>query len=143
MKFGAVPVSEAEGGVAVHSIRKDGFVLKKGTRIGPVELAAMQAAGIGEVTVARLEPGDVSEDEAAADIAAAVAGEGVRIEDAFTGRVNLFAAHPGVLVVDRDAIERLNRVDEAITFATLEAYAPVVEGEKWVATKWLRIGRHA
>jgi molybdenum cofactor cytidylyltransferase len=135
MKFGVVPTGEAEGGVAVHSIRKDGFVLKKGTRIGPVEMAAMKAAGIGEVTIARLEPGDVSEDQAAADIAAAVAGQGVRIEDAFTGRVNLFAAHPGVLVVDREAIDRLNRVDEAITFATLDAYAPVVEGEMIATVK--------
>jgi len=135
MKFGVVPTGEADGGVAVHSIRKNGLVLKKGTRIGPVEIAAMKAAGIGEVTIARLEPGDVSEDQAAAEIAAAVAGEGVRIEDAFTGRVNLFAAHPGVLVVDRDAIDRLNRVDEAITFATLDAYAPVVEGEMIATVK--------
>jgi molybdenum cofactor cytidylyltransferase len=135
MKFGAVPVSEAQGGVAVHSIRKDGFVLKKGTRIGAAEIAAMRAVGIDEVTIARLEPGDVSEDQAAADIAAALAGEGVRIEDAFTGRVNLFAATPGVLVVDRDAIDALNRVDEAITFATLDAYAPVVEGEMIATVK--------
>jgi molybdenum cofactor cytidylyltransferase len=129
MKFGPVPVGEAAGAVAVHSIRTGGFVLKKGTRIGATEIAAMRAAGIAEVTVARLEPGDVSEDEAAADIAAALAGEGVRIEEAFTGRVNLFADTAGVLVVDRQAIDDLNRVDEAITFATLEAYAPVVEGE--------------
>jgi len=129
MKFGPVPVGEAAGAVAVHSIRTGGFVLKKGTRIGAAEIAAMRNAGIAEVTVARLEPGDVSEDEAAADIAAALAGEGVRIEDAFTGRVNLFADTAGVLVVDRQAIDDLNRVDEAITFATLEAYAPVVEGE--------------
>jgi molybdenum cofactor cytidylyltransferase len=135
MKFGAVPIAEAEGGVAVHSIRKDGFVLKKGTRIGPTEIAAMKVAGITEVTVARLEPGDVSEDAAAADIAAALAGDGVRIEDAFTGRVNLFAEHAGVLVVDRPAIDRLNRVDEAITFATLAAFAPVVEGEMIATVK--------
>ena len=31
MKFGAVPPREAEGAIAVHSIRKDGFTLKKGT----------------------------------------------------------------------------------------------------------------
>jgi len=135
MKFGLVPVGEASGGVAVHSIRKDGFVLKKGTSIGQAEIAAMRAVGIEAVTVARLEPGDISEDAAAADIAAALAGEGVRIEDAFTGRVNLFAAHPGVLVVDRTAIDRLNRVDESITFATLDAYAQVVEGEMIATVK--------
>jgi len=135
MKFGAVPVSEAEGGVAVHSIRKDGFVLKKGTRIGREEIAALTAVGIDRITVSRLEPGDVSEDQAAAEIAAAVAGSGVRVEEAFTGRVNLFAEHAGVLVVEKETIDRLNRVDEAITFATLAAYAPVVEGEMIATVK--------
>ena len=112
MKFGAVPVAEAEGGIAVHSIRQAGLVLKKGTLIGKAEVAALKAADIGEIVVARLEPGDVSEDAAAAEIAAAVAGEGVRIDRAFTGRANLFAEGAGVLVVDKDAIDRLNQVDE-------------------------------
>ena len=43
------------------------------------------------------------EDEAAAAIAAAVAGQGVRVDRAFTGRCNLFAESAGVLVVDKDA----------------------------------------
>jgi molybdenum cofactor cytidylyltransferase len=129
MKFGAVPVGEAAGGVAVHSIRKSGVVLKKGTVIGNSEIAALKAAGISEIVVARVEPGDVSEDTAAAEIAAAAAGEGVRVDRAFTGRANLFAENAGVLVVDKGAIDRLNNVDESITFATLPAYKPVVAGE--------------
>ena len=104
MKFGAVPVGEAEGGVAVHSIRQAGLVLKKGTLIGKAEIAALKAAGIAEIVVARIEPGDVSEDAAAAEIAAAVAGEGVHVERAFTGRANLFAQTAGVLVVDLSLI---------------------------------------
>src|SRR6187551_3960074 len=115
MKFGAVPPREAEGAVAVHSIRKDGMVLKKGTLVGKAEIAALEAAKVSEIVVARLEPGDVSEDVAAAEIAAAVAGEGVRVDRAFTGRANLFAEHAGVLVVDKDAIDRLNQIDESIT----------------------------
>ena len=91
MKFGAVPPREAEGAVAVHSIRKDGMVLKKGTLVGKAEIAALEAAKVSEIVVARLEPGDVSEDVAAAEIAAAVAGEGVHVDRAFTGRANLFA----------------------------------------------------
>jgi molybdenum cofactor cytidylyltransferase len=133
MKFGPMAPAEAFGAIAVHSIRKDGLVLKKGTRIGEPEAAALQAAGIEEIVVARIEPGDVSEDEAAADIAAAVAGEGVRVDRAFTGRANLFAETAGVLLVDRAAIDRLNRVDPAITLATLAAFAPVVAG-KMIAT---------
>jgi molybdenum cofactor cytidylyltransferase len=135
MKFGAVPVTQAEGGVAVHSIRKGGLVLKKGTLIGKAEIAALEEAGIAEIVVARIEPGDVSEDEAAAEIAAAVAGEGVRVDRAFTGRANLFAESAGVLVADKDAIDRLNRVDESITLATLAAYKPVVAGEMIATVK--------
>jgi molybdenum cofactor cytidylyltransferase len=133
MKFGPVPLHEAEGGIAVHSIRKGGLVLKKGTLIGKSEIAALEAAGIAELTVARLEPGDVPEDTAAGEIAAAIAGEGVHVERAFTGRANLFAESAGVLVVDRAAIDALNRVDPAITLATLPAFAPVVAG-KMIAT---------
>jgi len=135
MKFGSVPVAEAEGGIAVHSIRKAGLVLKKGTMIGPSEVAALRAAGVGDLVVARLEPGDVSEDQAAADIAGAVAGEGVRVDRAFTGRANLFADEPGVLVVDKTAIDCLNLIDEAVTFATLQAFKPVVAGEMIATVK--------
>src|SRR5690242_175850 len=133
MKFGAVPLQEALGATAVHTIRQGGLVLKKGTAIGPGEVAALAAAGIKEVVVARLEPGDVSEDVAAAEIAKAIAGEGVHVDRAFTGRANLFAQTPGVLVVDKAGVDALNDVDPDITFATLAAYAPVVAG-KMIAT---------
>ena len=135
MKFGAVAPKEALGATAVHTIRQDALVLKKGTLIGPAEVAALQAAGVKDIVVAQLEPGDVSEDVAAAEIGQAVAGEGVHVDRAFTGRANLFAQAAGVLVVDKDAIDRLNRVDEAITFATLPAYKPVVAGEMIATVK--------
>src|SRR5262249_17315920 len=38
-------------------------------------------------------------------------------------------------VVEKEAIDRLNRVDEAITFATLPAFKPVVEGEMIATVK--------
>src|SRR5438874_2835326 len=135
MKFGAVPPQDALGATAVHTIRQGGLVLKKGTPIGPAEVAALEAAGIDEIVVARLEPGDVAEDLAAAEIAKAVAGEGVHVDRAFTGRANLFAHTAGILVVDKDAIDRLNRIDEAITLATLPAYKPVVAGEMIATVK--------
>src|SRR6266702_1874376 len=125
----------SDASLAVHSIRQSGLVLKKGTLIGKAEIAALKAAGIAEIVVARIEPGDVSEDAAAAEIAATVAGEGVHVERAFTGRATLFAETAGVLVVDTDAIDRLNQVDESITFATLPAYKPVVAGEMIATVK--------
>src|SRR5580693_451594 len=102
MKFGPVAIDDALGATAVHSIRHGELVLKKGTLIGPAEAAALKAAGVKEIVVARLEPGDVSEDQAAAEIAKAVAGEGVRTDRAFTGRCNLFAEAAGILVVEKD-----------------------------------------
>jgi molybdenum cofactor cytidylyltransferase len=135
MKFGAVAPKDACGATAVHTIRQGTLVLRKGTLIGSAEVAALEAAGIKDIVVARLEPGDVSEDVAAADIGAAVAGEGVQVDRAFTGRANLFAQAAGVLVVDKDAVDRLNRVDEAITFATLPAFKPVVAGEMIATVK--------
>jgi molybdenum cofactor cytidylyltransferase len=135
MKFGAVAPKDARGATAVHTIRQGDLVLKKGTLIGPAEIAALEAAGIKDVVVAQLEPDDVSEDVAASEIAKKVAGPGVHIDRAFTGRANLFAQVPGVLVVDKDAVDRLNRVDEAITFATLTAFKPVVAGEMIATVK--------
>jgi molybdenum cofactor cytidylyltransferase len=143
MKFGPASPADAIGGVTVHTLRQGSLVLKKGTTIGAAEVEALTAAGVKEIVVVRLEDGDVSEDVAAASIAQAVAGDGVNVERAFTGRANLFAARAGVLVVDRAAVDRINDVDEAITFATLAAYKPVVEGEMIATVKLIPFGVEA
>lgn len=140
MKFGPASPADAIGGVTVHTLRQGSLVLKKGTTVGPAEAEALSRAGVKEIVVVRLEDGDVSEDVAAASIAQTVAGEGITVERAFTGRANLFAAHPGVLVVDRAAVDRINGVDEAITFATLPAFKSVVEGEMIATVKLIPFG---
>src|SRR5438552_6375259 len=143
MKFGPASPMEAIGGVTVHTLRQGSLVLKKGTTVGPAEVEALTRAGVKEIVVVRLEAGDVSEDAAAASIAQAVAGDGIHVERAFTGRANLFAAKAGVLVVDRAAVDRINGVDEAITFATLAAFKPVVEGEMIATVKLIPFGVEA
>src|ERR1700722_7655484 len=143
MKFGPASPAEAIGGVTVHTLRQGALVLKKGTTIGPTEVEALIRAGVKEVVVVRLEDGDVSEDAAAASIAQAVAGTGIHVERAFTGRANLFAAKAGVLVVDRAVVDRINGVDEAITFATLPVFKPVVEGEMVATVKLIPFGVEA
>lgn len=140
MKFGPAKPEDALGGVTVHTLRQGALVMKKGTTIGAAEVAALKNAGVEQIVVIRLEKGDVSEDVAAADIAKAVAGDGVIVERAFTGRANLFAERAGILVVDREATNRINNIDEAITFATLSAYKPVVEGEMIATVKLIPFG---
>jgi len=133
MQFGEVPAAEAEGALLVHSLRIGKTALKKGRILSAADIAEIAAAGIGEITVVRLEPDDIREDPAADRIAAAVAGSGVATAAAFTGRANLFATEKGLLVFDRDRLNRLNLVDEAVTLGTLPPYA-AVEPRQMVAT---------
>jgi molybdenum cofactor cytidylyltransferase len=129
VKFGPVPVAESEGGVVAHTVRLNGLILKKGEIVRAEHVSALQTAGLAEITIARLESGDVGEDAAAVQLAEKVAGADVRIEKPFTGRSNLFSKAAGVLTIDLTALDRVNDVDEAITVATLPAFRTVVEGE--------------
>ncbi|MCA1299865.1 NTP transferase domain-containing protein [Stappia indica] len=133
MKFGPVATADAEGALLAHSLRLDGATFRKGQHLSAADIALIAAAGIAEVIVARLEPGDCHEDAAAERLARAVDGGGLRLDPAFTGRVNLFAAEDGLLLVDAPAVNAANRIDPAITLATLPAFARVTRG-RMVAT---------
>ena len=125
MIFGEIPVAEALGVVLAHAVKLPGQTLRKGRVLAEADLALLRAAGTEQVIGVRLEPGDVAEDRAASRAAMGLAGPGVSAGEAFTGRVNLFADGHGLLVFDPAAIDRLNGLDEAITVATLQTYAPV------------------
>jgi molybdenum cofactor cytidylyltransferase len=133
MRFGEVPVAEAEGSILAHSLKLGTTALKKGRLLSRVDVEAIAAAGLSEITVARLEPGDVGEDEAAARLAAATVGPGVSAAPAFTGRVNLYAEARGVFVADRERVDQLNLVHEAVTLGTLPPFT-LVEPRQMVAT---------
>lgn len=129
MRFGPLPLAEAEGAIAAHSVRLPGGTIKKGTRLTAADIARLAAAGLAEVVAARMEPGDVAEDAAARRLADAVAGAHVRPDTAFTGRANLYAAAAGVLRVSDAALDAFNAVDEAITLATLRDFSAVAAGD--------------
>jgi molybdenum cofactor cytidylyltransferase len=133
MRFGEVPVGEAEGAILAHSLRLGATALKKGRVLSAADLDAIAAAGLDHVVAARLDPGDIREDAAAGRIAAAAAGPNIATATAFTGRANLFAVTRGLLVFERDRLDQLNLVDEAVTLGTLPPFA-VVEPRQMVAT---------
>lgn len=132
MWFGDVPLDGAEGAILAHSVMVKGGRFRKGQVLGADDLAALAAAGVTHVTVARPEPGDVAEDAAAARLAAALvpdpAAAGLSVSAAFTGRVNLNATGPGIIEIDEAAIHRLNRIDPSITLATLPRFQRVGAG---------------
>ena len=134
MRFGPVPIEEAEGSVAAHGVQAQSaegtsVALRKGDTVTADHVRALARAGIRSVVVARLDPGDIGENPAARRLAEAVAGPGLWIERAFTGRANLFAETGGILLVDADAVERINAVDERLTLATLPPFRAVEAGE--------------
>lgn len=134
MKFGPVPLSEAAGAVLAHSLVA-GKRIAKGTVLDASHVAALEAAGFAEVTVARLEAGDVTEDAAAARLAAAVVDgvEGLRATGAGAGRVNLYAEGCGLIRVDAEVIHKVNAVDPMITIATVPDYHRV-DADGMIAT---------
>ncbi len=125
MKFGPVALDECVGAILAHGLRVPGGVFKKGRLLADDDIAALREAGYDRVVVARLEPGDVTEDAAAAALAGALAGDGVVVARAFTGRCNLMAGQDGLLALDRRGLDALNAVDEAMTVATLAPHARV------------------
>ncbi|MCA3565361.1 MAG: molybdopterin-binding/glycosyltransferase family 2 protein [Methylocystis sp.] len=135
MRFGPVPIRQAVGGILAHAVKEDGLLIRKGTVIGEDHVRALFAAGVAEVTVALLEGDDLTEDEAARRLASALIDVEVIAEKPFTGRVNLFAAGPGVLLIDAAKIDAVNAIDESVTVATLSHQKRVASGEMVATVK--------
>ncbi|WP_325166403.1 molybdopterin-binding/glycosyltransferase family 2 protein [Thermohalobaculum xanthum] len=129
MRFARVPLDDAAGAILAHSLGVPDGRIKKGTRLGPDEIERLRAAGHAQVVAARLDDGDLPEDEAAARIGAALAPDpaalGLTRSAPFTGRLNLYAATGGVVSVDAEAVRAINAVDEAVTLATVADRARV------------------
>ena len=135
MKFGAVPVAQAEGALLAHALRVPGGRLKKGQVLAAGDLDALAGAGYREVTVARPDPDDLLENDAAEALARALHDDtaGLRRSRAFTGRVNLLAEGPGVVQLDADRVTAANAVDPMVTVATVPPFRQM-QADGMVAT---------
>jgi molybdenum cofactor cytidylyltransferase len=133
VKFGELRVTEAVGAALAHSIVLPGRGLKKGRILTGDDVQALTAAGKATVIAAKLEPGDIGENEAAAMVAQPLAAPGVVIGPAATGRVNFYAQPLGLCIVNRAAVDSFNLVDETVTLATVEPNT-VVAPKQMVAT---------
>lgn len=143
MKFGAIPVGEAEGAILAHSLALSKGRLRKGQVLEPEHITALQEAGHDRVVVARLEPGDLHEDAAALRIAQALidgAGPGVRLSQPGKGRVNVVADCPGVVVMEEDRLRALNRVNPLITMATVPPWQQMRTGGMIATVKIIPYG---
>ncbi len=127
MKFGPEPVATAAGGILAHSLRVADRRLRKGCVLTSEDVGALAAAGFETVTIARLEAGDLHEDQAAAVFAKSLRhpadSDLIRLSKAFTGRVNLYARANGIAVLDAEAIAHSNAVNPMISVATVAPFA--------------------
>jgi len=129
MKFGPAAPDACEGGILAHAVYLPDGRIRKGTRLDSADIARLTAAGIGTITVARLEPGDLDEDSAADRLATALVPSGLRMSSAATGRVNIYAVGRGLVRFDRERLKQLNRVDEGITLACVQHNQLVEDGD--------------
>lgn len=144
MRFGPVPLSEAEGAILAHSIALPQGRLRKGCLLGPDEVAQLRATGRSEVIAARLSTTDLHEDAAALAIAQALVPDplaaGIDLRPVGTGRVNLHARAAGVLDVTTAKVDALNAVDPMLTLATVPRWQRLAAGEMAATVKVISYG---
>lgn len=135
MIFAEMPLDDAEGAILGYAMTAGALTLRKGTVLDAANLALLRGAGISSVLAARLEKGDIGEDEAALMIGRALASAEVEIGNATTGRVNLHARHNGVFSADVSRIDAVNAHDARISIATLRNHARVEAGQMIATVK--------
>lgn len=135
MKFGTLPIDEALGAILAHSLQTRAGIIKKGRPLNAGDIERLKAAGFDSVIAARLGEDDVPEDDAAAVVARAIAGTGVRVAEPFTGRCNLYAEAAGIVTLETGTLNAINRIDEALTIATVPAFERVEAGQMLATVK--------
>jgi formylmethanofuran dehydrogenase subunit E len=140
-KLRAVPVGEAAGRRVLHDMTRvvpgvsKGVAFAAGASITAGDVCRLQTMGRGRVYVEELsEPvGDfVHENEVAVALAQGLAGPGIVTSGPpREGKVELIAAMPGLLTVDRERLTAFNLI-EGVMCASRQSYL-VVEAGKAVA----------
>jgi len=136
-----VPVDAAVGMVLPHDIteiRKGEFkgrAFRKGHIIRPEDVEHLKRLGKEHIYVLELSRDDIHENEAAELMARALAGPGTSVSgEPVEGKLNIIAAHDGLLKVDSEALCRFNMLGEVMC-ATLHNNTPVKQGELIAGTR--------
>jgi len=144
MEFGPVAVANAQGAILAHSVGVDGGRIRKGCVLSGDDVARLRAAGHERVTVARLGPGDIGENDAALAVARALVPDpgaaGLRLSKPFTGRVNILADKVGVARLDVPRLQAVNAVDAMITLATVPQWQRMAVGGMVATVKVISYG---
>jgi len=133
-----IPVRDAVGSVLCHDItrivpgQRQEVAFKKGHVIREHDVPELLKLGKEHVYVWEPMPGMVHEDDAALRIARAAARTGLYFDGPSEGKVEVRAAHPGVLRVDVEALRQVNSIDQ-VTLITRRTHTPVLHKGDQVA----------
>jgi hypothetical protein len=136
-----ISLEEAVGKLLAHDVTEirpgqfKGPSFKKGHLVREEDLPHLRRLGKEHLYVLRIEPGEVHEDDAALQLATALAGKGVTFSrPPSEGKISLKAAHRGLLKVRVDALTALNSVPD-ICCASRHNNGVVEEGDTIAATR--------
>jgi len=133
VEFKKQTLAESTGAILAHSLTLKSRKLRKGSCLTRTDIEELEANGHESITVAIPEQGDIAEDEAAFSLASAICGEQVRVERPLMGRCNLWAEAYGLLILESEVLDDINRVHESMTVATLRPFS-IVSGSQLLAT---------
>jgi hypothetical protein len=128
---GRAPSGNLSGAVLTRDLIVDADRWAKGRRLSAADLAVLGTPGVrvegGPRTLAEagiavlvIEPGDLHEDAAASRLAAAVRGPGLVLHGPSESRIDLRAAHDGVVHIRTALVERIDRIDPLEVFSLFD-----------------------
>ena len=136
-----IKLQEAVGRKLSHDITEirpgefKGPAFRKGHTVCEEDICHLQRLGKNHLYVIDLSEDEIHENQAAAILAEALAGEGVIWKDEpKEGKISLLAAQDGMLFVDTSALAAFNMADEVMC-ATLHNHSLVKKGELVAATR--------
>ena len=95
-------------------------LLVKGRILSSADWPVVARAGVDELHVVRIEPGDIHEDEAARRLGQMVAGPGIERHGPIESQVRLSAAINGIFEVDVARLGALNSIDDISVFTLFD-----------------------
>lgn len=140
-QFKTVSVQDACGMTLAHDMteiipaRSKGPAFKRGHRIQAKDICRLMRMGKNNLYVLDLDENQVHEDEAVFELASALAGPGVEFSATPSeGKLELYAAYPGLFRVNVDALTEFNMLDDVMC-ASIHTNSAVTKGDSLAGTR--------
>lgn len=129
MKIQEFSTEKAEGVILMHDVHVEDRLLPRGYQLNKNDLLFLNAVGVHYISGIKLEPGDISADNALNSIVAKICGHNVAYTLPENGNCKIVAAGNGVLIASEERLAKLNRMCGQIILNTVAPYKNIKKGE--------------